>query len=154
MSKVKSKGVPDAIDIVYFPTTQTSSATNLVFLLLRLGDISLCYNNKTQFSSCALGFRENGHTIKIHSSEDCFVSLICKHESYCRCNFNCYYFLSKISLLQYKFVLHEVCRTCAENFRTICRLAVRIIFFIASGVGLSPLYCGHFWPVVPAPEDR
>jgi hypothetical protein len=24
-----------------------------------------------------------------------------------------------------------------------------IIFFIASGVGLSPLYCGHFWPIVP-----
>jgi hypothetical protein len=22
-------------------------------------------------------------------------------------------------------------------------------FFIASGVGLCPLYCGHFWPVVP-----
>jgi hypothetical protein len=28
------------------------------------------------------------------------------------------------------------------------------IFFIASGVGLSPLYCGHFWPIVPAPDDR
>jgi hypothetical protein len=27
-------------------------------------------------------------------------------------------------------------------------------FFIASGVGLSPLYCGHFWPIVPAPDDR
>jgi hypothetical protein len=27
------------------------------------------------------------------------------------------------------------------------------IFFIASGVGLSPLYCGHFWPIVPAPDD-
>jgi hypothetical protein len=26
--------------------------------------------------------------------------------------------------------------------------------FIASGVGLSPLYCGHFWPIVPAPDDR
>jgi hypothetical protein len=26
-------------------------------------------------------------------------------------------------------------------------------FFIASGVGLSPLYCGHFWPIVPAPDD-
>jgi hypothetical protein len=21
-------------------------------------------------------------------------------------------------------------------------------------VGLSPLYCGHFWPIVPAPDDR
>jgi hypothetical protein len=29
-----------------------------------------------------------------------------------------------------------------------------IFFFIASGVGLSPLYCGHFWPIVPAPDDR
>jgi hypothetical protein len=28
------------------------------------------------------------------------------------------------------------------------------IFFIASGVGLSPLYCGHYWPIVPAPDDR
>jgi hypothetical protein len=27
-------------------------------------------------------------------------------------------------------------------------------FFIASGVGLSPLHCGHFWPIVPAPDDR
>jgi hypothetical protein len=27
-------------------------------------------------------------------------------------------------------------------------------FFIASGVGLSPLYCDHFWPIVPAPDDR
>jgi hypothetical protein len=26
------------------------------------------------------------------------------------------------------------------------------IFFISSGVGLSALYCGHFWPIVPAPE--
>jgi hypothetical protein len=31
---------------------------------------------------------------------------------------------------------------------------VNSIFFIASGVGLSPLYCGHFWPIVPAPDDR
>jgi hypothetical protein len=28
------------------------------------------------------------------------------------------------------------------------------IFFIASGVGLSLFYCGHFWPIVPAPDDR
>jgi hypothetical protein len=28
------------------------------------------------------------------------------------------------------------------------------IFFIASGVGLSPLHCGHFWPIVLAPDDR
>jgi type IV secretory pathway VirB3-like protein len=28
-------------------------------------------------------------------------------------------------------------------------LILKIFFFIASGVGLSPLYCGHFWPVVP-----
>jgi hypothetical protein len=24
---------------------------------------------------------------------------------------------------------------------------------IASGVGLSPLYCGHSWPIVPAPDE-
>jgi hypothetical protein len=29
-----------------------------------------------------------------------------------------------------------------------------IHFFNASGIGLSPLYCDHFWPVVPAPDDR
>jgi hypothetical protein len=29
-----------------------------------------------------------------------------------------------------------------------------IIFFIARGVGLSPLHCGHFWPMAPAPDDR
>jgi hypothetical protein len=28
------------------------------------------------------------------------------------------------------------------------------VFFIASGVGLSPLYCGHFSPIAPAPDDR
>jgi hypothetical protein len=26
------------------------------------------------------------------------------------------------------------------------------LFFIASGVGLSPLYCGHFWAIVPSPN--
>jgi hypothetical protein len=31
---------------------------------------------------------------------------------------------------------------------------VYIVSFIASGVGLSPLYCGRFWPIVPAPDDR
>jgi hypothetical protein len=30
----------------------------------------------------------------------------------------------------------------------------KLFFFVASGVGLSPLYCGHFWPIVPAPDDR
>jgi hypothetical protein len=43
----------------------------------------------------------------------------------------------------------------AELFHTEDNMAVRFlkndhfIFFIASGVGLSPLYCGHFWPIVP-----
>jgi hypothetical protein len=27
------------------------------------------------------------------------------------------------------------------------------IFFNASGVGLSPLNCDHFWPIVPAPDE-
>jgi hypothetical protein len=31
---------------------------------------------------------------------------------------------------------------------------INVSTFIASGVGLSPLYCGHFWPTVPAPDDR
>jgi hypothetical protein len=26
--------------------------------------------------------------------------------------------------------------------------ARRIILIFVSGVGLSPLYCGHFWPIV------
>jgi hypothetical protein len=30
--------------------------------------------------------------------------------------------------------------------------STNIFFFFASGVGLSPLYCGHFWPIVPAPD--
>jgi hypothetical protein len=34
------------------------------------------------------------------------------------------------------------------------RPTIAFFFFVASGVGLSPLYCGHFWPVVPAPDDR
>jgi hypothetical protein len=29
-----------------------------------------------------------------------------------------------------------------------------VLFFIASGAWLSPLYCGHFWPIVPATDDR
>jgi hypothetical protein len=28
------------------------------------------------------------------------------------------------------------------------------VFFITSGVGLIPLHCGQFWPIVPAPDDR
>jgi hypothetical protein len=42
-----------------------------------------------------------------------------------------------------------------QSFDGIQFLNIHIfIFFIASGVGLSPLYCGHFWPIVPAPDDR
>jgi hypothetical protein len=29
-----------------------------------------------------------------------------------------------------------------------------VLLSIPSGVGLGPLYCGHFWPIVPAPDDR
>jgi hypothetical protein len=29
-----------------------------------------------------------------------------------------------------------------------------LLFFIANVVGLSPLHCGHFWPIVRAPDDR
>jgi hypothetical protein len=29
-----------------------------------------------------------------------------------------------------------------------------LYIIIASGVGLSPLYRGHFWPILPAPDAR
>jgi hypothetical protein len=32
--------------------------------------------------------------------------------------------------------------------------AFPLFFFNSSGVGLSPLYCGLFWSIVPAPNDR
>jgi hypothetical protein len=34
------------------------------------------------------------------------------------------------------------------------KLHVFLLFFNASGVGLSLWYCGHFWPIIPAPNDR
>ncbi|PNF41340.1 hypothetical protein B7P43_G16621 [Cryptotermes secundus] len=37
------------------------------------------------------------------------------------------------------------------NFHHSCQMN---ILFIASGVGLSPLYCSHFLPIVPTPDDR
>jgi hypothetical protein len=42
----------------------------------------------------------------------------------------------------------------AGNFHSYFVTFQETIFFIASGVGLSPLYRGHFWPIVPAPDDR
>jgi hypothetical protein len=45
-------------------------------------------------------------------------------------------------------VLGYVCNLLVHTLSALC------ISFIASGVGLSPLYCGHFWPIVPAPDDR
>jgi hypothetical protein len=41
-------------------------------------------------------------------------------------------------------------RKLMTQWTTFCRVG----FFIASGVGLSPWYYGHFWPIVPAPDDR
>jgi hypothetical protein len=57
----------------------------------------------------------------------------------------------------YKFEKHKQ-RHCgnlniSQPYRP-TRPVTGIPFFIASGVGLSPLYCGHFWPTVPAPDDR
>jgi hypothetical protein len=62
------------------------------------------------------------------------------------------------------------CFACAETLRVRClpliprrdkrkslliwSVPYRRFFFIASGVGLSPLYCGHFWPIVPDPDNR
>jgi hypothetical protein len=52
---------------------------------------------------------------------------------------------------------------CGDIF-TLCYLLLQLspafvslpkpLIFFASGVGLSPLYCGHFWPIVPAPDNR
>jgi hypothetical protein len=41
-----------------------------------------------------------------------------------------------------------------EDMCVVQKQELSIFFFIVSGVGLSPLYCGHFWPIVPAPDDR
>jgi hypothetical protein len=42
---------------------------------------------------------------------------------------------------------------CESTNRSVC---VFIIFLIiVSGVRLeSTWYCGHYWPIVPAPDDR
>jgi hypothetical protein len=49
----------------------------------------------------------------------------------------------------------EDCNFLESNiFNLLLYLHIYFFFFIVSGVGLSPLYCGHFWPVVPAPDDR
>jgi hypothetical protein len=43
---------------------------------------------------------------------------------------------------------HYIQKTALSLFKDYCFL------FIASGVAQSPLYCGHFWPIVSAPDDR
>lgn len=90
-----------------------------MLLLLRLDDVSLCYNNTTQFSSGALGFQENGHTIEKHSNEDFvlflyFVNML--QNLIVAATLFVIIFSFKISLLQYQFSLHKVCRTYAETF--------------------------------------
>jgi hypothetical protein len=52
------------------------------------------------------------------------------------------------------FVCVYICRLHGNAYIRIGKSVHRSIFFIASGVGLSPLYCGHFWPIVPASDDR
>jgi hypothetical protein len=42
----------------------------------------------------------------------------------------------------------------AVSIKLLTQVSPRRYFFIASGVKLSPLYCGHFWPIVPPPDDR
>jgi hypothetical protein len=37
-------------------------------------------------------------------------------------------------------------------FKDAVSIIIIIIIIIASGVGLSPLYCGRFWPIVPTPS--
>jgi hypothetical protein len=61
----------------------------------------------------------------------CFSSFSILHDSYCISHINVW------NLIRVDYIL----------------LRPRTVFFIASGVGLSALYCGHFWPIVPAPDD-
>jgi hypothetical protein len=43
----------------------------------------------------------------------------------------------------------------AESDQLLVRYEICIIIsFIIGGVGLSPRYCGHFWPIVQTPDDR
>jgi hypothetical protein len=51
----------------------------------------------------------------------------------------------EISLIQVLLLLQNFMAPILPKF---------MYFFIASGAGLSPLYCGHIWPIVPAPDDR
>jgi hypothetical protein len=43
-----------------------------------------------------------------------------------------------------------------EDDNNVVRILVSVkaglVVVTASGVGLSPLYCGHFWPIVPLVE--
>jgi hypothetical protein len=55
------------------------------------------------------------------------------------------------------FILYTVVLFMGKKYlKQACCLLIGIYFlsFFASGVGLSPLYCGHFWPTLPAPDDR
>jgi hypothetical protein len=46
------------------------------------------------------------------------------------------------------------CMVVANVSEILCMSTFCVLFFIASEVGLSPLHCRHFWPIVPAPDDR
>jgi hypothetical protein len=41
-----------------------------------------------------------------------------------------------------------------EPFSPFSSESFNLPFFIATEVGLGPLYCGHFLSIVPAPDDR
>jgi hypothetical protein len=45
-------------------------------------------------------------------------------------------------------------RPAVANSTVIMNLLHFIVIIIIGGVGLSPWYCGHFWPIVQTPDDR
>jgi hypothetical protein len=48
---------------------------------------------------------------------------------------------------RFRSLVHDVKDVVSQK----CNLFAEAFFFI-SGVGLW--YCGHYWPIVPAPDDR
>jgi hypothetical protein len=67
-----------------------------------------------------------------------------------RSDYKIYAYVSPVSCL-----LERMCCRTANSFVLVnFQSSNLLIFFIASGLGLSPLHCGHFWPIVPAPDDK
>jgi hypothetical protein len=88
----------------------------------------------------------------LHTRATKYISL----HSDCRTVIVAFCHVWKVSL---HFIFYYMMRHEPYERRTtdvaVCVPALSVtVFFIASGVGLSPLYCCHFWPIVPASDDR